>query len=95
MGPGMTVDLIRDEQRRPRVAANAEKLPFADGMFDLYISDPPYSRADSKKYGCPPYRAKRAMGEAWRVLRTGGYYCLLNTKYPSFSPRAALNKLRA
>lgn len=83
-GPGVTVDMIRDEQRKPQIIANAESLPFADNSFDLYISDPPYSPADSKKYGTPSFRGKVAMAEARRVLRVGGYYALLNVRYPSF-----------
>lgn len=83
-GPGMTVDLIRDEQRKPQVLANAERLPFPDASFDLYLSDPPYSPKDSEKYGCPPFRPKVAMQGALRVLKPGGYHCLLNTRYPSF-----------
>lgn len=85
-GPGITVDLVRDEKRCPQVVADAEDLPFGDGSFDLYISDPPYSTDDSKKYGCRPFRGKVAMGEAHRVLKSGGYYALLNTRYPSFKP---------
>lgn len=83
-GPGVTVDLIRDEKRQPDYVASADKLPFPDGSFDLYVSDPPYSKADSAKYGCPPFKNRAAMSEAGRVLREGGYYCLLNVRYPSF-----------
>lgn len=83
-GPGTTVDLISDDKRKPQIVANAETLPFPESTFDLYISDPPYSPADSKKYGCPPFRAKKAMAEARRILRPGGHYCLLSTRYPSF-----------
>ena len=83
-GPGVTVDMIRDELRNPQHLATAEKLPFDDNTFDLYISDPPYSSDDSKKYGCPPFKGKVAMDEARRVLRPGGYYCLLHVRYPTF-----------
>lgn len=83
-GPGITVDLIHDSQRKPMVLAPAESLPFPDNSFDLYISDPPYSNADSKKYGTPPFKLLNAMKEARRVLKPGGYYCLLHTRYPSF-----------
>lgn len=85
-GPGVTVDLIRDEQRRPDFIASAESLPFRDNSFDLYLSDPPYSPADSKVYGTPPFRGKLAMKEARRVLKPGGYYALLNVRYPTFKP---------
>lgn len=83
-GPGVTVDLIRDAQRNPQYIASAEALPFEDDSFDIYLSDPPYSKSDSQKYGTPPFRSKVAMEEARRVLRPGGYYALLNTRYPSF-----------
>lgn len=86
-GHGVTVDLIRDEKRNPQILASAEKLPFADNSFDLYLSDPPYTADDSKKYGCPKWRGRVAMTEARRILRPGGYYALLNTRYPSFNQR--------
>jgi SAM-dependent methyltransferase len=80
-----TVDLVRDGNRKPQFVGDAENLSFHDDTFDLYLSDPPYSNADSNKYGTPPWRAKIAMAEARRVLKPGGYYALLNIKYPSFS----------
>lgn len=83
-GPGMTVDLVSDEQRKPKCIASAERLPFPDESFDLYLSDPPYSPEDSRKYGTPPFKNKAAMDEARRVLKSGGYYALLNVRYPSF-----------
>lgn len=83
-GPGVTVDLARDDQRKPQIIGDAESLPLESDSFDIYASDPPYSKADAKKYGTPPFRSKVAMAEARRVLRPGGYYCLLNTRYPSF-----------
>lgn len=83
-GPGVTVDMIRDELRQPQHLAKAEDLPFGSNSFDLYLSDPPYSNSDSEIYGCPPWKAVAAMREARRVLRPGGYYCLLNLRYPSF-----------
>lgn len=83
-GPGTTVDMIQDAQRKPQVIASAVALPFPENSFDLYISDPPYSSADSKKYGTPPFKGKVAMMEARRILKPGGYYALLNTRYPTF-----------
>lgn len=83
-GPGVTVDLISDAQRCPQVIGCATALPFPDNTFDLYLSDPPYSKPDSRKYGTPPFKSKLAMDEALRILKPGGYYALLNTRYPSF-----------
>jgi SAM-dependent methyltransferase len=83
-GPGVTVDLIRDDKRNPQIIANADDLPFPDNRFDLYLSDPPYSAEDSAIYGCKPFPMKAAMKEAQRVLKPGGYYCLLHVRYPSF-----------
>lgn len=83
-GPGTTVDMIRDEVRQPQVLASACSLPFADESFDLYLSDPPYTAQDSKKYGCPPYPLGKAMKEAHRVLKPNGYLGVLHTYYPSY-----------
>jgi len=83
-GPGMTVDLIRDKVRRPKVQASCDDLPFKDDSFDLILSDPPYSAEDAKKYGCPPWPMKRFMKEASRVLVPGGVLGVLDLKYPSY-----------
>jgi SAM-dependent methyltransferase len=86
----VTVDLIKDEQRKPQIIGSADNLPFGDNAFDLYLSDPPYSNDDSKIYGTPPFKSLKAMSEARRVLKPGGYYCLLHVRYPSFK-RGAWN----
>lgn len=83
-GPGMTADLIRDDARQPQVLASADALPFATGSFDLWLSDPPYTVADSEKYGCPPFPLGGMMREAHRVIRPGGYLGVLHTYYPSY-----------
>lgn len=82
--PGMTVDLVRDEARQPKIVASADCLPFDDGAFDLVLSDPPYSKADAARYGTPPYPLKRSMDEFGRVLAPGGYFGLLHFFYPPF-----------
>lgn len=83
-GPGVTVDIIKDDVRCPQVQANANDLPFCDNSFDLVLSDPPYSAADSKKYGCEPFPMAGFMRESARVLAPGGYLGVLHTHYPSY-----------
>lgn len=82
--PGVTVDAVRDEVRKPQIIADASKLPFEDGSFDLVLSDPPYTEKDSKIYGMPAFPMRKFMGEAHRVLRPGGYLGMLHTYYPFF-----------
>lgn len=82
--PGVTVDLVRDDIRKPQIIASADNLPFPDNSFDLVLSDPPYSKEDAKKYGTPPYPLKKAMAEFRRVLSPGGYFGLLHFYYPTF-----------
>lgn len=84
-GPGVTVDRISDGVRRPTVVADAGRLPFRDYSFDLILADPPYTRSDSRKYGCPPFPLLRAMREYRRLLRGGGYLGILHTFVPQFS----------
>lgn len=79
---GITVDLCPD--RKPRIVARADALPFKDETFDLVLSDPPYSAEDAKQYGTGPYPLMKAMEEARRVLRVGGYFGMLHTMYPSY-----------
>lgn len=83
-GPGVTADLIADQCRRPQVLADASRLPFRDGTFELVLTDPPYTPKDSTIYGCPPYSTAKAMLEFHRVLEVGGYVGVLHTFYPSY-----------
>lgn len=83
-GHGITVDRVMDDVRKPMIVADAGALPFRDESFDLVLSDPPYSPADSAKYGCPPWPQRKAMAEAWRVLRPGGYLGHLHVYYPTY-----------
>lgn len=84
---GVTVDRVVDDVRRPMVQADVSALPFRDGSFDLVLSDPPYTPADSERYGCPPFPLGRAMREFRRVLRPGGHLGVLHTYYPSYRRR--------
>ena len=85
MGPGVTVDMIVDDVRKPQVQASADAIPLEDATFDLILSDPPYSKEDSAKYGCPPFPIGGFMKEAHRLLRVGGYLGVLDVRYPSYS----------
>jgi SAM-dependent methyltransferase len=80
----ITVDMIKDEVRAPDFVTSCDALPFEPGSFDLILSDPPYTKADSKIYGCPPFPMGKFMKEAHRVLRPGGHLGMLHTSYPSF-----------
>ena len=84
-GPGTTVDLIRDDVRNPDYVASADALPFGDSSYDLWLADPPYSKADAAIYGTPPFSLPKMMKEARRVLRPGAYLGVLHTYYPSYS----------
>jgi SAM-dependent methyltransferase len=82
--PGVTVDAIADEVRKPQIIANADKLPFDENHFDLILSDPPYSKEDSKIYGMPTFPLGKFMAESHRILRPGGYLGMLHLYYPSY-----------
>ncbi len=84
-GHGINVDAVIDEVRRPQVCCLVTSLPFSGNSFSLILSDPPYSPADSKKYGCDPWPMRKAMMEFHRVLKPGGYLGMLHTRYPVFT----------
>jgi hypothetical protein len=84
MGPGITIDRVRDKVRCPKIVADAAALPLGSSTIDLCLSDPPYSDEDSKIYGCPPFPQKKFMQEARRVLRRGGYLAMLHLYLPPF-----------
>ena len=84
-GPGMTVDLIKDDVRCPQICASADSLPFANSSFKLWLADPPYSEEDAKKYGCKKFPLVGMVREAQRVLEPGGYLGVLHLYYPSYS----------
>ncbi len=80
--PGVCLDISR--QFRPTVQANAEILPFQDGVFDLILYDPPYSPEDAQKYGQEKApRWNRVRPEFLRVLKAGGHIGILHKYYPN------------
>lgn len=79
-----TVDLVSRKEGCPEFIADCSKLPFEDGSIDIIETDPPYSTADSKKYGLPKYPRYKARDEFWRVLKPGGYMCWLDIRYPMY-----------
>jgi SAM-dependent methyltransferase len=80
--PGICVDLVHE--RKPHIVASAAALPFKDRSFDLYLSDPPYTDEDSRKYGTPPFPLRKFMSEAHRVLDCGGHLGVLHFYYPDY-----------
>jgi SAM-dependent methyltransferase len=80
----VTIDIYSDDVRKPMLVGNCEKLPFADESFDLVLSDPPYSEADSKLYGCAKFPEKKFLAECRRVLKPNGWLGFLAYHYPSY-----------
>jgi SAM-dependent methyltransferase len=83
-GPGITIDAMKDAVRVPQIQAQADALPLPDESADLILSDPPYTHADSAKYGCKPFPMGGFMKEAHRILRPGGHLGMLHVYYPSY-----------
>jgi len=84
-GPGTTVDLIRDENRKPQILASADALPFENDSFDLWLADPPYEDKDAARYGTPPFPLGGMMLEAFRIVRPGGYFGMLHLYCPNYN----------
>lgn len=69
----------------PSIAADALRLPFQDGVFDFIMADTPYSAEHAVHYGTGMPSRKKAVTEAGRVTRSGGFMVWLDTKLPMFS----------
>jgi SAM-dependent methyltransferase len=79
---GIRVDLHQARDPPPDVFADAQRLPFANGVFDLIVADPPYTPADAKKYGTPMINRAAVFRECARVLKPGGHLIWLDTRSP-------------
>jgi hypothetical protein len=84
---GITVDMVRDAVRCPKIVADACALPFSAESFNLVLSDPPYSDKDAENYGTGHFPLKKAMQEFHRVLRPHGHLALLHVMTPAFSTK--------
>jgi len=82
-GPGVTVDMVSGDGRCPQIVANAAHLPFRDNAFSLLGMDPPYSQKHAKVYGTGRFPIRKAIVEAWRVLRPGGMLAILHIYQPN------------
>lgn len=80
----ITLDIYEDDVRKPMFKGDCGQMPFADKSFDLILSDPPYSEADSRLYGCAKFPEKKFMAECHRTLRDDGYLGFLAYHYPSY-----------
>jgi SAM-dependent methyltransferase len=80
----VTLDMYEDDVRKPMFKGDCGNMPFDAETFDLILSDPPYSEADSRLYGCAKFPERKFMEECHRVLNPGGYLGFLAYHYPSF-----------
>jgi hypothetical protein len=74
----VTLDLVRDDLRRPLIVGDAHRLPLANESFDLVLCDRPYREKDAEKYGTLMVSMARFMREARRVLRPNGFLGILD-----------------
>lgn len=78
---GVTVDIRKDVGTM--VVANAKQLPFIN-QFDLVIADPPYTKADAKKYlGTCPSTAM-VMRDLFLAVQSKGFVVWLCTHPPLY-----------
>lgn len=71
----------------PDHLCDAHKLPFADGVYDLVVLDPPYSDEEALElYGTPKLRPAVFTREAVRVLRPGGWLVVYGDREPRRPP---------
>ncbi|MGH2638403.1 MAG: class I SAM-dependent methyltransferase [Rhabdochlamydiaceae bacterium] len=79
----ITIDLKRELS--PTICTDAQNLPLRENSFDLVIHDPPYSKKDADVYyGVPYVSVPKVMKQTLRILRVGGFFCVLDVRYPSY-----------
>lgn len=86
-GPWLRVDISHARRPAPDLVADVTALPLADGIFDLVLADPPYSREDAARYGTSMVNRPKALRELARVTRPGGTLVWLDTQVPMFAKR--------
>lgn len=75
---GIRLDL--NPEAHPDFIADAHSLPFANGIFDVVILDPPYSNEQSQElYSTGPLHFKKYITEAARVLKPAGFLVMYHT----------------
>ncbi len=77
--------LDQDSEGKPTVVSLAERMPFKDDSFGLAIADPPYSPDVGSARGrfAGPNVILRDMA---RVVRPGGFVCMLHWLVPMTPP---------
>jgi len=78
------VDLRRDKERQPSVLGDAQRLPFAAGVFDLVLVDPPYSPEDAKHYKVKMLDRCKVMNELARISVPGTHVVWLDLRLPMY-----------
>ncbi len=68
----------------PDVQADAERLPFANGVFRFILADTPYSPEHAAHYGTSMPDRRQVLRELARVTQPDGWLVWLDTKLPMF-----------
>jgi hypothetical protein len=81
---GVSIDL--NPEVKPHIRADAQHLPIRENSFDAVLMDPPYSEEASIHYSDRwtrgrklPFSIYKALDEAKRIVKPGGYLVLLHT----------------
>jgi hypothetical protein len=92
-GPYLRLDYHREPCPgvRPEIVGNVHDPAGWDWgtdrpwLFDLIVSDPPYTERDAKIYGTPTVDRGKAMHGLGTVAKTGAFHCWLDTCWPMHS----------